>query len=127
MLLGFGEWLQTTGISVTIQTITWVIPLVQSVHIIGISVVFVSVLMVGLRVLGVAFVHQPFGAVLARFSPWIWIGLVVMAVTGLTLVIGEPIRQFRTTSFWLKMALLVIAVASAAAFRRSLGSIPATS
>ena len=123
MFTDFAAWLQATPISVTIQSVTWIIPLIQSIHIVTIGIVFVSILMVVLRILGVARVDQPFDAVLVRFSPWMWIGLVVMAITGAVLIVGEPIREFTTTSFWLKMVLIVIGAASAAAFRWSLGSV----
>jgi hypothetical protein len=45
-LLEFATWLQATSLSVTIQSVGWVVPFLQSVHILGIGVVFVSVLMV---------------------------------------------------------------------------------
>jgi hypothetical protein len=119
MFTEFAAWLQTTPLSVTIQTVHWIIPLIQSIHILTIGVVFVSILMIALRVLGLALGDQPFAEVYSRFAPWIWTGLVVMLVTGITLVIGEPIREFTATSFWVKMALLVVGVASGAAFGRS--------
>jgi hypothetical protein len=40
-----------------------------------------------------------------------WGGLIMMMVTGLLLVVGEPVREFTALSFWLKMALLAISVA----------------
>lgn len=119
MFTEFAAWLQTTPLSVTIQSVHWIIPLIQSIHIINVGIVFVSILMVALRVLGFALTDQPFAEVHSRYSPWIWIGLVIMVITGITLVIGEPIREFTATSFWLKMALLAICVVSAAAFNRS--------
>jgi preprotein translocase subunit SecG len=42
-------------------------------------------------------------------------------VTGITLVLGEPIRELMSLSFWLKMGLLAIGITSAVAFKRSLG------
>ena len=39
-----------------------------------------------------------------------WRALAIMAATGLVLVIGEPGRELGATSFWLKMALLAVAV-----------------
>jgi hypothetical protein len=92
------EWLQATPVSVTIQSVRWIIPLLQSIHILTIGVVFVSSLMIALRVLGRMRADEPFAVVWQRFAPWMWGGLVVMAVTGLTLVIGEPVRfiTFRT-------------------------------
>jgi hypothetical protein len=123
MFTEFATWLQSTPLSVAIQSILWVIPLVQSIHIVTIGIVFGSILMIALRILGLARREQPFNEVLLRFSPWIWIGLVVMTVTGVALVIGEPLREFTATSFWLKMGLIVIGVLSAAAFRYSVGSV----
>jgi putative copper export protein len=120
MFTEFATWLQDTPASQTIQTVTWIIPLLQSIHIVTIGIVFVSILLVALRVLGVARADEGLGEVLQRFSPWIGIGLIVMAVTGSLLVVGEPIREFSALSFWLKMTLLVVAVTSGEIFRRSL-------
>jgi hypothetical protein len=119
-MFSFAQWLEQTPVSVTIKSVEWVIPLVQSIHILTIGVVFVSLLMIALRVLGWMRADQAFGVVMERFSPWIGKGLVILAATGITLVIGEPIRELMSLSFWLKMGLLLIGVTSAVAFRRSL-------
>jgi hypothetical protein len=116
------QWLESTRLTVGIQSAGWAIPLVQSIHIMAIGIVFVSILMIVLRLMGWMRTDQPFGEVAGFFAPWIRRGLVVLTLTGLTLVIGEPIREIMSLSFWLKMALLVIAVASGTAFYRSLGS-----
>jgi hypothetical protein len=116
----FAEWLQATSLSTTFQSIEWFIPLLQSIHIVTIGVVFVSSLMIALRVLGRIRVDEPFGAVWSRFAPWMWGGLVVLAATGLLLVIGEPVREFATLSFWLKMTLLAISIVSTVLLGRSL-------
>jgi hypothetical protein len=116
----FAARLQTTGISVTVQSITWLIPVLQSIHILMIGVVFVSSLMITLRVVGSMRADEPFATVWDRFAPWMWTGLVVMALTGLVLIIGEPIREFTALSFWLKMSLLVISVTSILIFGRTL-------
>ena len=116
----FAEWLQGTPVSVMIQSIKWIIPLLQSIHIVTIGVVFISSLMIALRVLGRVRADEPFNDVWRRFAPWMWSGLVVMAVTGLILVLGEPIREFTALSFWIKMTLLAIAIVSTMAFGHSL-------
>jgi len=119
-MLDFAEWLQATSASVTIQSVGWIIPLLQSIHILMIGIVFVSVLMIALRVLGRMRVDEPFGQVWNRFAPWMWSGLVVMTLTGALLVVGEPVRELMSLSFWLKMALLAIGIASVVVFGRSL-------
>jgi prepilin signal peptidase PulO-like enzyme (type II secretory pathway) len=117
-MLEFATWLQATSFSVTIQSVGWVVPFLQSVHILGIGVVFVSVLMVALRVLGRVRLEQSLAEVWARFAPFLWWGLAVMALTGLLLTISEPVREFMTLSFRLKLLLLVVGVLSAAQFGR---------
>jgi uncharacterized membrane protein SirB2 len=116
----FAEWLQTTPVSVAIQSIEWIIPLLQSIHIVMIGVVFISVLMISLRVLGRARMDESFDVVWNRFAPWMWGGLVVMAVTGFVLIVGEPIREFTALSFWLKMALIAVSVVTTLSFGRAL-------
>jgi hypothetical protein len=119
MVREFAAWLQTTALSVKIQSISWIIPVLQSTHIVMIGVVFVSSLMIALRVLGSVRTDEPFATVWDRFAPWMWSGLVVMALTGLVLIIGEPIREFTAVSFWLKMTLLPISVISIFVFGRT--------
>jgi len=115
----FAEWLQATSVSLTIQTVTWIIPLLQSIHITMIGIVFVSSLMITLRVVGSVRADESFAAVWSRFAPWMWGGLIVMALTGLPLIVAEPVREFTAVSFWLKMALIVISVTSIVIFGRT--------
>ncbi len=119
-LHGFAVWLQATSASSSITSASWVIPFVQSIHILTIGIVFVSCLMIALRVLGVMRTDEPVEAVWRRFAPWMWSGLVVMAATGITLVVGEPEREFGAVSFWMKMLLVGIGVGGTALYGRSL-------
>ena len=121
MVYGFAQWLQATPVSVTIQSVEWIIPTVQSIHIVTIAVVFVALLTIALRVIGWMRTDQPFGAVIGRFAPWVRRGLVVLALSGLTMIVGEPVRELMSLSFWLKMGLLGVGIARAIAFQRSLG------
>ena len=114
----FAAWLQATPFSVAIQSALWVTPLVQTIHITMIGIVFVSILSVALRVLGKIRTDEPLPDVWRRFAPWFWSALCVMAATGLILAISEPIRQVSALSFWLKMSLLAIGVVSALSFGR---------
>lgn len=115
----FAEWLGSTPLSVAIQSRLWLTPLLQTIHITMIGIVFVSMLNVALRVLGKIRVDEPLAEVWHRFAPWFWGALGVMAGTGLVLAIGEPVRQVTALSFWLKMSLLAIGIASALYFGRT--------
>jgi hypothetical protein len=115
---GFAAALQSTEFSDALKSASWIVPTLQAAHILMIGVVFVSILMIALRVLGRVRVDEPLSHVWNRFAPFLWAGLVVMAISGILLVIAEPVREFMTLSFRLKMLLLVFGVASAAMFGR---------
>lgn len=114
----FAAWLQATPLSVAIQSTLWVTPLLQTIHIVMIGIVFVSMLNVTLRVLGQIRTDEPLTEVWRRSAPWFWTALCFMAATGLILAISEPIRQVTALSFWLKMSLLAIGIVSALSFGR---------
>jgi hypothetical protein len=116
----FAQWLENTHVSLTIKTVEWIVPVVQIIHIITIGIVFVSLLTIAMRVLGWTRMDQAFSVVMARFAPCIRRGLVILLLTGLTLVVGEPIRELMSLSFWLKMGLLALGVVSALRFSRSM-------
>lgn len=120
----FAAWLHATAFSQTIQSVGWIVPLLQSIHILMIGIVFVSSLMVALRVLGRMRADESFAEVWARFAGWFWGALAVMALTGALLTVGEPARQFGATSYWLKMSLLVVAVGLTLALRGMLRAAP---
>lgn len=119
-LLELASALQSSSLSVALQSAAWVVPLLQSLHILTIGVVFVSILVVALRVLGWMRAEEPFARVWRRFAPFLWGGLAVMALTGVLLTIAEPVREFMTLSFRLKLLLLAVGITAAAAFGRSL-------
>src|SRR5580692_5950672 len=117
----FAEWLSTTSLSVYIQNNNaWAIPTIQSIHIVGIGVVLGSVFMIYLRILGWAGMDQTLRQTTSRFGPWLTAGLCVLLATGILMVIGEPVRELVTFSFWLKMFLVAVSTLIAAIFQVTL-------
>ncbi len=115
----FVDRLAQTSLSLAVQTNEWVIPTVQSIHIVAIGVALGSVFMVTLRILGWAGRDESLARMNQRFGPWLTWALVVLLATGIVMIIGEPARELLTLSFWLKMALLFIGTAVAVAFQRA--------
>ncbi len=114
-------WLSTTPPSVFIQEHNaWTIPAIQSIHIVGIALVMGSVLMLNLRILGLAWTDQTLRQTSSRFGPWLTGSLWLLLATGGLMVVGEPVRELVTLSFWAKMALVAVGTLMAAAFQRSL-------
>ena len=77
-LLDFCDAIDATALSQTIQSIKWVVPAVQTVHILAIAAVMSSILMINLRLLGISGTDQTLARVSSRFSPVIWWSLPVL-------------------------------------------------
>ena len=105
----FCNWLAATTVSQTIQTIDWIIPAVQTVHILAVAAVVSSALMINLRLLGIRRDDQSVAGVARRFLPFIWWPLPLLLLTGAILIVAEPARALENPVFLLKMGLLLAA------------------
>jgi hypothetical protein len=105
----FLEAVGATPLSQLLQNVRWLIPLIQSTHILALSLVFVSAAVVDLRILGVAGRGQALASLTHRFLPWVGWGVLLLMVTGLLLMVAEPRRALLNPFFQLKMAALVVA------------------
>jgi hypothetical protein len=103
-------WIDQTALSQAIQVTKWVVPLVQTVHILAIAVVASSVFMIDLRLIGVFWADRPMQEVSSRFLPLVWWPLLILLATGVIMIIGEPARELKNPAFQLKMTLLVAAL-----------------
>jgi hypothetical protein len=113
----FAAWLSQTWLSIAIQSHEWIIPTIQSIHIVAIGVALSSVFMIDLRFLGWAGRDQSLIEVTDRFGPWLSGALCVLLGTGIVMVIGEPARELLAFSFWSKMSLIAIGTAVMGTFR----------
>ena len=123
-LLDFCDAIDATALSQTIQSIKWVVPAVQTVHILAIAAVMSSILMINLRLLGISGTDQTIARISNRFGPVIWGALILLLLTGATLIIGEPARSLANEFFQLKMFLLICVIVLTLSFQRPLKSNP---
>lgn len=115
---GFAHWLASTHASAFVQQTLWLIPVVQTLHIVCVALVFSSVVMVEFRILGVSHA-QTMAETAQRYIPWIFYCVIVMALTGFVLIVGEPQRSLPSFEFQVKMAFLAVAIALTYAFATS--------
>jgi hypothetical protein len=118
------KWLAATSLSHTIQTVGWIIPTLQTIHILCVAVVFSSAILVDFRVLRLFERDVPLAQISRRFLLPIWPVLLVLLVTGSLLIIGEPRRSLLDSTFYLKMALLLVALLLTFGLQRSIASSP---
>jgi hypothetical protein len=107
--LALSEALSATAFSDLVRLHSgWVIPLVQSIHILGIAAVMGTIVLIDLRVLGLAVPSQPVAGMVRRLMPVLWGALVVLLATGIVMIMGEPNRSVANPVFQVKMLLLLI-------------------
>jgi putative copper export protein len=117
---GLTEWIYGTGLSSAIRDNSWVVPVVQSIHIIAITVVVGCALVTELRIVGVVAPDESMQVVVQRYLPWMWRALAVLLATGLVMIIGEPERTLSNVTFWIKMALVLTGVLASLRLRKPL-------
>jgi hypothetical protein len=123
-LESFSSNLESTPVSLFLQTVEWIIPTVQTIHILSIAVVIGAVLMVHLHTLGVAMRSQSSAALARRFFPWLWVALLMLLLSGSILVTAEPGRSLPNLIFQLKMVLVLTAAGLTLLYQQPLRSDP---
>ena len=83
---------------------------IQMVHILCLACVFALGLALALRLAGRGFDSESLDSLSRRFVPAIWIFVALLLVTGALLIIAEPVRSLPKPVFYIKMALVVLAV-----------------
>ena len=93
-------------------------PIVQTVHLLSIAAIMGSVVLLDLRVLGLALPSQSTTELVRRLMPWTWWALPVLAASGLVFVCARPARYLFNPVFGLKFAMLAPAIMLAVVFQR---------
>jgi hypothetical protein len=124
-LVEFCAWLQQSSFSQLLQNVEWIVPALQTVHILCIGAVISSALALTLRQFGLFLADQPAARVSASFLRVIWYALPVLLLTGSLLITAEPRRSFGSPAFQLKMLLLVCVISLLLVFRKRFARIAA--
>jgi hypothetical protein len=123
-LADVSKWLAATSLSNTIQTAGWVIPTLQTIHILAVAALFSSAVLVDLRIWRITQRDVAVVDVARRFLPPLWPLVLILAATGSLLIVGEPRRSLLNTTFYVKMTLLLAALLVTAGLQWALLSPP---
>lgn len=113
MMAELSQWVGSLPISLAMRRITWLVPTLQTLHILSIGIVLSSVVMIDLRI----WRASRSGTALARserFMPWMWTALAVATLTGIALMFGVP-RSLRDGAFVAKLYMMAAATLATAA------------
>jgi hypothetical protein len=117
----FLHWLSGTSLSVALREATWAEPVVETVHVLTLTLFLGFSVLLDLRLLGVILRRRRASEVLAQLNPWLFAGFAVMIVTGVLLFCGDPVSFYSTIFFRVKMIMLVLAGANVLIFNWTVG------
>ena len=109
-VLGFFQWCEQSGIGAAIRQSSWLFPLIEAIHLLGLGAIGGAVLVVDLRLLGLGLRRQSVAQLARDAQPWLIGSLFLMASTGGLLFLSEAIKCYYHEAFWFKMASLFLAI-----------------
>jgi hypothetical protein len=108
-LLPVFEWLEATALGEFVRGSTWVFPVIESFHLLGLAVLGGVLLVVNFRLLGVG-LTQPVAVLAAETDRWLFLSLAVLVASGVPLFLSEAVKCYYSGPFWIKMQALALAL-----------------
>ena len=93
----FFQWCEASMVGVAVRESAWAFAVIESMHLLALSVIGGAVLVVDLRLLGLGLRHQPVRDLARDVQPWLNRSLVVMIVTGVLLFLSESMKCYYST------------------------------
>ncbi|HEX9876410.1 MAG TPA: DUF6644 family protein [Gammaproteobacteria bacterium] len=117
-LLAFFEWLQYSPLLVAMRSSPWLFPMIASAHLLGLAMLGGAVLVVDLRLLGFGLTRRPVAEIGREAEPWLLASLLIMLPTGLLLFMCFATKYYYLTTFWVKVAVALLALTFTFSVRR---------
>ncbi len=118
-LLSFAQWVQGTDFFTFLRQSWYVYPIILTTHIVAIAMSGGMILIVDLRLLGVAMRNWSVTDVVDQLRILKRIGLVIVVTCGVMLAGSKAEEYYYNKFFWTKMTLLTLIAIHALIFRRS--------
>jgi len=115
--LTFCKWIENSPLGAGVRNSEWIFPVLESIHILGLVLLVFTAALVDLRLLGRGVLRRrPVGEVARGLLPWMWRAVLIVVVTGIALFASEAASKcYDSKAFYVKMALILVAVVNAAA------------
>jgi hypothetical protein len=107
-LLPFFQWCYQTPVGEGIRNSTWLFPVIEAFHLLGLGFAAGAVLLMDLRLLDVGLRKQPAAQIWANARPWLIGSVIVMFASGIPLFLSETLKCLYSFAFWVKMTSLLL-------------------
>lgn len=124
-LLDLAETLQNSGLGPVLAESELAFPIIEAIHLIGLSISVGLIVLTDLRLLGVFLRHIPASEVLQQLRPWVLGGFAAIFVSGGLLFWAEAATVVASPPFPFKLGFIVLAGLNALYFETVLARQPA--
>jgi hypothetical protein len=97
-----------------------VFPIIETIHVLGITVLVGTIAIFDLRLLGFIMKREPVSGIARQVLPWTWAGFILMFSTGLLLSISEAATNYYNPAFRIKLVLMLLVGLNPLIFHRSI-------
>ena len=101
--------LEASSIATRIRESLYLFPLIESAHVIGLTMVFGTIAIIDLRLLGLASARRPFSRIASDILKWTWAAFALTVMTGLLMFTTNAGVYYHNFYFRAKMAMLACA------------------
>ena len=113
--------IEATRFATAIRDSIWMFPIIESVHVIGFTLVVGTIAIIDLRLLGLASVARSFERMWSDILKWTWAAFAVTVLTGLIMFTTNAQIYYHNPFFRTKMVLLLPAGINMGAFEVTAG------
>ncbi len=117
----FLQWLHDTQFSTIMRESIWAEPIVETIHVLTLTLFLGFAVLLDLRLLGVCLRRRKMSEVLQQLNPYLFVGFAIMVISGLLLFSGDPPAFWGTFFFKIKMVFLVLAGLNVLIFNATIG------
>src|SRR5438552_1859338 len=75
--------LEASNLATTIRNSLYLFPFIESFHVLGLTMVFGTIAIIDLRLLGIASTRRPFTRIASDILKWTWAAFALTVTTGL--------------------------------------------
>jgi hypothetical protein len=117
-LPGIASWIENGAIGTAIRESSWAFPTIETCHVIAIVTVVGTIMILDLRLLGLASRQRAVTEVMSEVLPWTWWSFLIAAISGSLLFTSKALEYYNDGPFRAKMLLLIFAGINMGIFER---------
>jgi len=108
--------LESSALATRIRDSLYIFPFLESMHVVGLAMVFGTITVIDFRLLGIASTQRPFSRMVSDILKWTWAAFALTAATGALMFITNADVYYHNSFFRAKMLMLMLAGINMAVF-----------